>query len=159
MPSELTREQLRKMKLVDLGDVVVERDALNIARQINAYDPNLTVQYLESEGSLGEPPFRLVETCRDGVDRVVFTFWELDQRILDRIFRADTERQNILGGLDEANALATLREKQRYQEKIEETKDIVAHVIETPKSKYVVEHDGKKLTFYDDRPADVERLD
>jgi IS5 family transposase len=147
------------MKLVNLGDVYVERDALNIARRINEYDENLRIQYLESEAKLDQPPYRLVEKCKDGLDRIVFTFWELDERILNRIFRADTQRNNILGGLDEKNALASLAAKQRYEEKVEETKDIVAHIIAAPKSKYTVTHEGREMTFYDDRPADVKEVD
>jgi hypothetical protein len=143
------------MKLVNLGDVYVERDALDIARKINEYDPNLRIQYLESEARIGEPPFRLVENCKDGVDRIVFTFWELDNRVLDRIYKADTHKQNILTNLDTANIVASLNEQARYKEKIEETQDIVAHIVASPKSKYKVGN----TTYYDDRPAEVKDTD
>ena len=130
------------------GPVLIERDALRISERIREYDENLKIQYLEDPDAPGEPPFRLVEHCRDGIDRVVFTFWELDERILQRIYRADTVRHDIDKRLTTANAKAKMRQRQRYQDQKDEAADIAVHVLKSPKNRYTYKNeDGKKITF------------
>lgn len=152
MGSDLTQDQLRKMKLVDVGGVLVQRDALHIAERIHECDPNLTLQHLEQAGTLDEPPFRVLEHCPDGLDRVVLTAWELDERILERLYQADTYRFDIDARLTQTNERARANQKTRYQERILEETEVVTSILKSPKQSYTVkvpqpDGDTKKVKF------------
>lgn len=125
-------------RLVNVGGVLVQKDALRISERISEYDPNLRVQYLESEAAVGEPPFRIVERCYDGIDRIVFTCWQLDGRVLARIMNADTKRHNVLNDVEENNRKMRENDRRRYQAKIEEANEIAHAVLKSPKTTYTV---------------------
>lgn len=136
--------------LTDLGDgTFVESDVLRIVEAIAEYDPNLRVQYLESAGNAGDPPFRVIERCRDGVDRVAFTAWELDGRLLERIMKADCAKRDLDAVITDANIKAKAELKRRYRESLEEAQEIAFSVLRSRKSKYTVRHPetGELLTF------------
>ena len=136
---------------------IVERDALRIAEAIRDYDDNLVLLCLDPERATGisDEPFVVAERGVDGVLRPVLRAWMLDDTILERIYNSDTARHDVL------NALVALEDRkrrdteQRYQEKREETKDVVAHIAGM-KSRYTVKdaQTGDMLTFYDDRPTE-----
>lgn len=152
MGSSLSRDHLRKMKLVDVGGVLVDRDALRIAERISAYDPNLTLQYLEQADSIGEPPFRVLELCPDGIQRVALTAWELDERILQRIYAADNQKHNIDALITSSNEKAKVNQKKRYEERVLAESDLVTSVLKSPKQSYtakIPQPDGdlKKVKF------------
>lgn len=136
--SGLTREELRKLKLVNVGGQLVERDALRIAEKISEYDPNLILQYLERPEHPSEPPFRVMERCRDGVLRVAFTAWTLDDRLMQRIYAADTVITNPSENVLSLNEQIREKARRRYQEAMAEAQDIVEHVIKSPKQSYTV---------------------
>lgn len=152
MGSDLTRDQLRKMKLVDCGGILVDRDSLRIAERINEYDPNLTLQYLEQAERLDEPPFRVLERCPDGLQRVVLTAWALDERLLQRIYQADTTRFDIDARLTKQNEQARANKRRRYEEKILEETEVVKAILKSPKQSYTAkipqpDGDTKKVKF------------
>lgn len=136
---------------------IVERDALRIAEAIRDYDDNLVLLCLDPERATGvtDEPFVIAERGNDGILRPVIRAWVLDDKILERLYHSDTQRHDVF------NALVTLEEKKklasqaRYQEKREETKDVVAHIAGM-KSRYKVKDSvtGDMLTFYDDRPTE-----
>jgi hypothetical protein len=136
---------------------IVERDALRIAEAIRDYDPNLVLLCLDPERATGitDEPFVIAERGADDVLRPVLRAWCLDDSVLERLYNSDTQR------LDVFNALVTLENKQRiasqqrYQEKREEAKDVVAHIAGM-RSRYTVRDSetGDMLTFYDDRPTE-----
>jgi len=136
---------------------VVERDALRIAEAIRDYDENLVLLCLDparAEG-ISDEPFVVAEKGADGILRPVLRAWILDDQILERLYYSDTKRHDVY------NALVSLEDKQRrdsqqrYQEKRDETKDVIQHIAGM-KSRYSVkdEQTGDMLTFYDDRPAE-----
>lgn len=126
--------------LVNLGDGTwVERDVLSVARKIQEYDPNLRVQFLNDAATgVGEAPYRIVETCKDGIERVVFSVWVLDDSVLQRIFAADNQKFDVLGALDKTNAKAKQREQRRYQDKLGEANEITKTVLRSPKDTFSV---------------------
>jgi hypothetical protein len=147
--SELTREELRRLKLVRVQGQLVERDALHIAEKINEYDPNLYLQYLEQAEHPSEPPFRVMEICRDGIHRVAFTAWTLDDRLIQRIRAADTVYTNPSENILSLNEKIREEARTRYKEKMAEAHDITEHVIKSPKGKYTFKdpETGKLVTF------------
>lgn len=128
-----------KQAYINMGQGVrVEADVYNIARRIEEYDPNLHVQFLTDVQRIDEPPFRIVERCKDGIDRPLFGVWILDETVLQRIFAADTQKFDVLKRLDENNAKAKQVEKQRYRDSMEHASEIVQAVIKSPKDTFTV---------------------
>lgn len=125
-------------KMVDIGQgMTVEQDVLNIVTKIRQYDPNLTVQYLDPDrAEITDAPYMLMEECPDGLRRPVMEIWELDERVLEKIYAADTQRFDVLGDLDEANALASLNQKRRYKEQVAAVSEMVQGILKSPKDTY-----------------------
>lgn len=139
-----------------VGGMYVEEDALRIAERVSEYDPNLKVQYLEEAASIGDPPFRVIEVCKDGVERTVLYAWELDNRILERIYAADTVKQNIDKKITDANTVARENLNRRYREELEEARNIIKSIIRTDKETYILKDKGRKIKVHQYKPAEVE---
>lgn len=130
---------LDRNAFVKLDDgVIVERDVLNIVEKIREYDENLCVQYLDpsSGADFSDAPYRIVEVCPDGMNREVFSVWTLDETVLERIYAADNNKQDILLQLDRNNQAARANQKRRYEDKTLETRDIIESVLKSPKGTY-----------------------
>lgn len=143
-----------KRRLIQMADgTLVERDVLNIVERIRDYDSNLRVKYVDpSRAKPGDAPYRITEVCRDGLERVVFSVWELDERVLERLYAADTNKLDVLGIIDNSNLKAEMAAKQRYQESIDEAHDIVEHYLRSPKSTYTfVQPETGNLIKIDDQ--------
>jgi hypothetical protein len=127
-----------KKRLIELADgSYVESDVLNVVEKIRAYDPNLNVKYCDPAlAEFGDAPYKVVELCPDGVERIVFYVWELNETVLERIFAADNARNNVLVGLDNNNLLAKQIERRRYEEIKLEDQDIISHYLKSPKGRY-----------------------
>lgn len=129
----------------------MEEGSYEIVRKIQEYDPNLRVQYLDPEraSDLTDAPYRILELCPDGIPRVVFTVWELDERVIERLHRADSQRGNILQGLDGRNLLVEKARKRRYDDESDALKGLVADVLRSPKDTYSATNPvtGEKHTF------------
>ena len=154
-----------EQRLVELAPgVAVEQDVLGIVAKLRQYDPNLIVQYLDpdSHSNLTDAPYRIMEHCSDGHLRLVMQVWQLDDRVMERVFAADNERLNVLRALEDHNAKIKLDETRRYREEMEEAKDIVSSVIKSPKGDYsfkTSDETGEKIiTVSDSVPAKVKRL-
>lgn len=145
----MNRAERRAQGLVLVEGVLVERDALHIAEKVHEYDPNLRIQYLESAPRFDEPPFQIVEHCKDGIDRVVFGFWEMNDTVIERLYKADTQAFDIDARLTKQNVKAREDEKQRYREKAEEAIEIAVDVLKSPKSTYTFKdpETGEKTKF------------
>lgn len=61
---------------------MVEGDVYNICERIREIDPRLFIVQLESEDRCA---YAIMEHCEDGVDRLVYKAFELDQRILAKM--------------------------------------------------------------------------
>ncbi len=146
-------------KLVEVAQgQFVEQDVLNIVEKIREYDPNLCVQYLDPDvySSLTDAPYRIMELCPDGNLRLVFSVWQLDERVLEKLYASDTFRHNILAELDKSNAKVKEAEQRRYREEMEEGMDIAKHVLKSPKNSYTFIEKGKKVTVDSHAPSKVE---
>ncbi len=147
-------------RLVELAaGVYVEEDTLHVVQRIREYDPNLRVKYLDPDrgGELGDPPYKIFELCPDGHERLVFSVWSLDERVLERIYAADTQKHNILYDLEGTNALARQNLTRRFQEERDAARDIVEAVIRSPKGSYTVPGsvEGTVVKFDSHEPTKV----
>lgn len=131
---------------------VVERDVLNIIQRVMEYDPNLKVQYLERAASAGDAPWRIIERCRDGEYRVIFYAWQMDERVLERIRSADCFSVDVMSGMESNNASLRQLEGRRFQEQMDEAKDIVEHILNSSKGRYTFKNPDGELVTIDDDP-------
>jgi len=126
--------------------VLVENDVFDIANRVAEYDPNLKIQYCDPEqAGPGDAPYRLMELCRDGLWRKVMDIWTLDATVLERIYAADTQKRDILLGIDKQNLVAKQDQQRRYKEMMEEAGDIMKHVLRSSKSTYTIKDKGKVI--------------
>jgi len=132
---------LKETVMVD--GAVVEKDALRIAEAVQKINPNLKVVCLDpAKAGINEAPFMVVELCVDGVWRPVFSAWQLDQRILDRIHMADRFAGNeALALVEEAEALYYKREGQRFKEEQDQRIDLVASIVRSRKSSFTFKNE------------------
>lgn len=154
-------DEKTKQRLIEIAaGVYVERDVLNVVEKVKEYDPNLSIKYCEPYNALPtDAPYKLVERCRDGIERVVFDIWELNGSILDRLLDADTMKHNVFVDMEGHNLIVRERENQRYKETLELAHDVTVSMLKSPKHKwsYKDEITGNVTTF-DDRekgPAQV----
>lgn len=145
--------QNQKDSLVRLSDgSLVEQDVLRIVEKITEYDPNLKLKYMPpGMASLNEAPYALFEACRDGIERLVFTIWTLDDSILERIYLADNTHRNVQAEVDKNNAKVKADIKRRYEEKLAADGDIFKSYLKSPKGRWSFrKDDGSKITLDDD---------
>jgi hypothetical protein len=127
-----------KKRLIEMADgSYVEADVLNVVEKIRDYDSNLGVKYCDPAlASADDPPYKIVELCPDGIERVVFGVWSLDETVLDRLYAADNRRTNVLLDIHGNNLLAKKEQERRYTEKRLEDQDILIHYLRSPKGRY-----------------------
>ncbi len=148
-----------RKRLIEMADgSLVEEDALRIAQKIAEYDDNLRLKYCAREADLTDAPYKLVEICKDGAERIVFDVWELDDRVIERLYAADTRHRDIEAILNKENAEAKRDENRRYQEKQDEALEIAQSVYKSSKDTYKMTdpHTGKKMKIHSHRPVEVE---
>lgn len=143
-----------KQRLVELSaGVYVTRDVLNVVEKVKEYDENLSIKFCEpSMAEPGDAPYKLVEKCRDGIERVAFDIWELDERVLERIWAADNQKHDVFMDLEGRNLIAKKKETQRYKESIAAAHDVVVSMLKSGKHKWTYKDEitGRTTTF-DDR--------
>ena len=79
--------------------ITIERDVLDIKARIQENWPELDVFFDEVDEQ-----WVVVEHCGDGVDRLVLTTDTLDERVLDRLHKADGHRADARDPLDVIDA-------------------------------------------------------
>lgn len=149
-----------KQRLIEIAaGVYVEEDALRIVEKVQEYDPNLRVKYCAEFASLSDAPYKLVEVCPDGIERVVFDIWELDDRVIQRLYAADTRFHEVEKQLDTINANAKDALKRRYKELEMEASEIAHSVFSSSKDTYRLTdpHTGRKLKIHASKPVEVEQ--
>lgn len=161
MQPRLTEEE--KHSLVKLSEgVYVERDVLGVAEAIREYDENLRLKFITPENAgPTDAPYMITEKCPDGIERPVMRIWELNGSILERLYDADNKKRNVLQDLDGHNLSVEKENQRRYREEMDEAKDMMLHLLKSPKGRYSMtdQKTGNKLTFDDQEgiPAKIER--
>lgn len=146
-------------RLLELAPgVYIEDDVLGVVERIQEYDENLRVQFLDpsQSESLTDPPYRVMEMCPDGIPRMVFGVWELDERVLRRLYEADTRKQDIMRRLDTVNGAAREEQKRRFREEVlAEAHDLTVSVIESNKTEYTIpaKNPDEVVVIHSHRPS------
>ena len=146
-------------RLVELAaGVYVENDTLRIVQAIQEYDPNLRVKYLDPDrgGELGDPPYKIFELCPDGHERLVFGVWSLDDRVLERLWAADTQRHDIPARLAQHNAKVRQDSARRFrEEQLGEAHEMVVAVVRSPKDTYRIPTPNGMAIFSATEPVKI----
>ena len=134
--------------------VKVDHDVANVVNEVARLWPDLKIQYCPNP-DLADPPYRVVELCKDGEWRPVLNVWQLDNRLLDMLYECDSHRVDVLKALD----LHNLGVKKAQQE-VEDTwrnaaKDVMASVFRSPRGTYTIPdvrpgHEGEVIKIDDD---------
>lgn len=151
-----------KKRLIEMSDgSYVEADVLNVVEKIRDYDSNLNVKYCDPAlADPTDPPYKIVELCPDGMERVVFGVWELNETVLERLYAADNSRTNVLLDIHGNNLLAQKELDRRYQEVRAEDRDILTSYLRSPKGRYSFRRrEDDALVTIDDQEGRRHRVD
>ena len=136
--------------MVQVDDYIVDKKVLDVIERIRAYDDNLDVMYLNPDkADFLDAPWVVIERCADGFMRKVFDVWEMNDKVLERLFNADTRRVDVLLNVDRANQAIKNDQQRRFREKTAESADKLAHLLAHPKTTYKVKTDSQLLTIDD----------
>lgn len=131
---------------------IVERDALNIAEKIREYDENLELMCLDPDkAGVNDAPFVVLEKLPNGTMTVAFEAWQLDDRLLERIYQADGRRLDTLAHIEGVLSKPRRDNERRYAEKREENKELMLAVFKSEKSSFTIknkEGDSVKLNEF-----------
>src|SRR5688572_14036852 len=110
--------------------VEVEDDVVRVVKEIERLYPELRVQYAADDGEFTSvAPFRVVERTPTG-DKEVLRVWELDDRLLQLLHDADTQKHGvaIIDKLDAQNAKVKAVANSEIRGWAELCADIVMHM-------------------------------
>jgi hypothetical protein len=142
---------------IQMGHLLVEEDALRIAQAVKDYDENLDIICLDPSMpgvKCTSAPFMVIQRVRDGTYQKVFECWELDMRVLERLWAADQHRNNQWQTLQQMELAAKEGMEKRYRERIIEAGELAFDILKSPRSSYtVLNKDGDELTFREDSPV------
>lgn len=132
-----------------IGNLLVENDALRIAQAIKDYDEDLDLICLDPDGAgikLNSAPFMVVCKMPNGTYQMVFDAWTLDDRILERLWASDRQRFDQLATIDSINNGIKMDKYNKYREKVENEHEITRSIIASNKSHYNFTNDkGDKV--------------
>jgi len=154
----LGKQDLRELPVpMDDGHWISER-VERTAHLVRQYDERLDVVWCppETRREKDEPQFFVVEKMADGRRLPVLSIPDesfMDERVLEELIKRDQEQQGhgneFLKKLDAKNAAVRAMKEQEALDRREEMKDMVAHIIASPKSRYDIKVNGRKQTFRD----------
>lgn len=148
-----------RARLVELSQgMLIEQDVLGIVERIQEYDSNILVQYLDPgvHGELTDAPYRIMELCPDGMLRLVFTVWELDERVLKRLFEADNQKHRILERVDAMNHEVRQGLQRRFREEaLGEAHELSVSILKSNKTEYSIPGDtpGENTVIHTHQPS------
>lgn len=150
----------KKHHLID--GVFVEDDALKIAQQIHDYDPKLTLICLDPNDpdvKFTSAPFMVVQEMPNGTYEKVLEAWQLDARILQRIWAADHTKADQLKAMDEMEARFKKEQENQRREAIGDKTEMAIAAFRNTKSSFTFhqEETGDLITINDHGPKTVNK--
>lgn len=142
---------------VQIGSMLVEKDALNIVEKLKEYDPDLDVMCadpMDPRINFATAPFIIIRRREDGTHERIMEAWELDDRILERVFAADCIKgDNPLDLLFQMEAKKKAENDAAWREKADAAAELSLAVIKDPKSSYTFRNkEGDKVAIHENKP-------
>ncbi len=121
--------------------VYMEEDVFRVVKEIQDRFPELSIKYLEDDPrkpiSLRDAPYIIVENCLDGVERIVKRVWQLNSTLIDELYMMRNQTvKELETAIDKANAAVKKEKQTAFDEKRDAAKDVVKHVLKSPKTSY-----------------------
>lgn len=148
-------------EIINVDGMLVEKDLYELVQRIKAYDENLEVMYLDPSRSLGEfsdAPWIIAERCKDGQLRTVFSVWDMNESVLERIWNADNQKFHVQAKMEQHNANVRAEVARRYQEQRDEAMDIVEHILRNPRIRYSFPSTTGETVTLDDTVGVIKRV-
>lgn len=145
---------------LQLGNVLVEKDAYEIAKRIKEYDSDLELICLDPDNpeiKITSAPFMVVWRSPTGIYEKVLEAWELDARILERLWAADQQKTDQLNTIEKWEEHLRKKNQSRYKEEMHENNSIMAAAIRNPTSSYTIKKGDDLVTINERGPISVNR--
>ena len=144
-------------RIINVEGNMVERDALMIAEKIRDYDPELSLLCLDpNNASITDAPFMVVRQLTNGEYERVLEAWQLDDRILERIWASDCSKNNIVETMAQMEFRKKAERDYISQQKRDLNIEMGVSAIKNPTSKFTFKDDsrgGELVTIHENRPA------
>ncbi len=141
-------------KFIIVDGNIVERDAHNIAVKIKEYDEDLELICLDPDSesvTFASAPFLVIRRTADGTYERVLEAWELDDRIIERIWAADGTKNNVLDKLVAMERANKKKEEDAWNEKKWAKHELFAGAMANPKSSFTFKNEaGEVVKISDD---------
>jgi hypothetical protein len=141
---------------LDMGGVWVESDALRIAQAVKDYDDNLEVICLDPADprvKITSAPFMVIQRMANGTYQKVLEAWELDNRIMERIWAADQQKNDQLDTLEKWEKAIKDGQDKRYREQLDEANELSLDILASKASGYSFRNKiGDKVKLHEDQP-------
>lgn len=122
---------------VVIDGMIVERKASDIVQKIQEYDPDLEVFYCDPDkAEFNDAPYVLCWRDEKGVLKKVFEFWELDDRVIERIYNADRNRFDAFAKMTQIEEQLKKAKEDRYQEVRQTNVELFKDILRSPQSSY-----------------------
>jgi len=145
----------------EIGNALVEHDALRIAQAIKDYDEDLDVVCLDpysQEIKVNSAPYMVVCKMPDGTYQKVFDAWQLDDRVLERIWAADCQRFDTLQSIDKINNGIKMTKENRYRDKMEDNNELAVAILRSQKSSFTFKNErGDEVKINERGPRELNR--
>lgn len=144
-------------KYVVIDGQIVETDALRIAEKIHDYDHNLNLICADPDtASFSTAPFMVVCRNTDGSYYCVLEAWQLDDRILERLYNSDQRKSNVMDKLESAEARHRKLKEDRYKERVGDGLEMGITALKSGKSTYSFKNeDGEHVEMRDSSPINA----
>jgi hypothetical protein len=140
-------------KFVAVDGCLVDRDCLHIAEKIQDYDPDLQLIALDPDdlhASITSAPFMVIRHKGDGTYERVLEAWELDDRVIERLWLADGTRNNQLDQLVSLEQAKKAKEDYDNSQKMWQNHELFAAAMSNKKSEFSYKNEaGEHVTIKD----------
>lgn len=143
-------------------ETIMERGVFQIVEDIRNYGDfygQIDVAYLDPAkgGSFTDAPYIVFQRCYDGKARVVFSVWELNASVLERVRAADTRYVDVGELVEKHNAKVREELAKKGREKMQEAGDIYSHALANAKTSYSFPNTEGDIVTLDDAVGIVKR--
>lgn len=144
-------------EFIELDGAIVEVDALNVVERIRNYDEKLDVMCIDPlKAGINDAPFILIWLNNSGQWEKVFEFYELDDRVLERIYNADQQRFDAFTRTVKMEEYVKKQRESRYNEVKDEAKEkMLAAVVNKSSSFSIHNKQGDLVKIHENSPRSI----
>jgi hypothetical protein len=147
-------------ELVHLSDgSYCSQDLYGVVEKIRNYDDTLDVLYLDPDKfpDMTDAPYIIVKKQPDGRQVRIFSCWELNEEVYQRLLFADTFKQDVLKMMDDHNRKLQKEIDAKRDEVLSEAGDQTKHLLANSKTTYKLRNAAGELVTIEDDKGVVKR--